>query len=182
MSAASLSLHPDRKQDLEKYLWGMEVIDFLIEHPSVKLTPEEFVGSLTKLQPRLYSVASSLRRFPTRYISLSMSSGTKVMGACEKASPRHFWPNARTSSRAGLSHDAKHFHSRKMATLQSSWSDPEQALRRSRVFQERQAPAQGKKLAFLRCATREMRLRLPGGIGRIHARGDSDTARLRLVA
>src|SRR5207244_8656079 len=57
-------LRPDRKHDLENYLWGAEVIDFLLEHPSVKLRPEEFVGLLTKLQPRLYSVASSLRVFP----------------------------------------------------------------------------------------------------------------------
>src|SRR6266404_8683229 len=59
-------LHPDRKHDLENYLWGAEVIDSLLEHPSVKITPEEFVGLLTKLQPRLYSVASSLRVFPDR--------------------------------------------------------------------------------------------------------------------
>src|SRR5437868_14133156 len=57
-------LAPDRKQDLETYLWGMEVIDFLVEHPSVRFTPSEFVGLLTKLQPRLYSVASSLRAYP----------------------------------------------------------------------------------------------------------------------
>jgi sulfite reductase (NADPH) flavoprotein alpha-component len=57
-------LDPTRKQDLETYLWGMEVIDFLTEHPSVKISPEEFVGLLSKLQPRLYSVASSLRVFP----------------------------------------------------------------------------------------------------------------------
>jgi sulfite reductase (NADPH) flavoprotein alpha-component len=57
-------LHSDRKHDLENYLWGAEVIDFLLEHPSVKFTPEEVVGLLTKLQPRLYSVASSLRVFP----------------------------------------------------------------------------------------------------------------------
>jgi sulfite reductase (NADPH) flavoprotein alpha-component len=42
----------------------MEVIDFLSEHPSVRFNPEEFVGLLTKLQPRLYSVASSLRAYP----------------------------------------------------------------------------------------------------------------------
>ena len=59
-------LHSDRKHDLENYLWGAEVIDFLLEHPSVKFTPEEFVGLLTKLQPRLYSVASSLRVFPNQ--------------------------------------------------------------------------------------------------------------------
>jgi sulfite reductase (NADPH) flavoprotein alpha-component len=57
-------LRPDRKHDLENYLWGAEVIDFLLDHPSVKFTPAEFVGLLTKLQPRLYSVASSLRAFP----------------------------------------------------------------------------------------------------------------------
>jgi sulfite reductase (NADPH) flavoprotein alpha-component len=57
-------LAPDRKQDLQTYLWGMEVIDFLIEHPSARFTPEEFVGLLTKLQPRLYSVASSLKAYP----------------------------------------------------------------------------------------------------------------------
>ena len=57
-------LEPERKEDLDRYLWGMEVIDFLNEHPSVRFTPGEFVGLLTKLQPRLYSVASSLRVYP----------------------------------------------------------------------------------------------------------------------
>jgi sulfite reductase (NADPH) flavoprotein alpha-component len=57
-------LHPQRKEDLDRYLWGMEVIDFLNEHPSAKFTPQEFVGFLTKLQPRLYSVASSLKAYP----------------------------------------------------------------------------------------------------------------------
>jgi sulfite reductase (NADPH) flavoprotein alpha-component len=56
-------LHAARKHDLEQYLWGMEVIDFLIEHPSAKFTPQEFVDLLPKLQPRLYSVASSLKVF-----------------------------------------------------------------------------------------------------------------------
>lgn len=59
-------LHPERKQDLDNYLWGLEVIDFLIDHPSDKFTPDEFVALLNKLQPRLYSVASSLRVFPDR--------------------------------------------------------------------------------------------------------------------
>src|SRR5919197_5604355 len=67
-ASAAPTLHyllaPDRKQDLQTYLWGMEVIDFLVEHPSARFTPEEFVGLLTKLQPRLYSVASSLKAFP----------------------------------------------------------------------------------------------------------------------
>ena len=57
-------MHPERKEDLGRYLWGMEVIDFLLEHPSAKFKPDEFVLLLNKLQPRLYSVASSLRVFP----------------------------------------------------------------------------------------------------------------------
>src|SRR3989454_5654904 len=60
----SYLLAPNRRQDLQTYLWGMEIIDFLSEHPSVHFAPEEFVGLLTKLQPRLYSVASSLRAYP----------------------------------------------------------------------------------------------------------------------
>jgi sulfite reductase (NADPH) flavoprotein alpha-component len=57
-------LDPERKQDLDTYLWGMETIDFLLEHPSSKFEPAEFVSLLAKLQPRLYSVASSLKAFP----------------------------------------------------------------------------------------------------------------------
>jgi sulfite reductase (NADPH) flavoprotein alpha-component len=57
-------MHPDRKNELEHYLWGLEIIDFLLDQPSVRFTPEEFVATLRKLQPRLYSVASSIRAFP----------------------------------------------------------------------------------------------------------------------
>ena len=57
-------LKPERKQDLDNYLWGLEVIDFLVDRPSVKFLPQEFVGLLPKLQPRLYSIASSLKVHP----------------------------------------------------------------------------------------------------------------------
>src|SRR5947208_16611027 len=42
----------------------MEIIYFLLDHPSARFATEDFVGLLTKLQPRLYSVASSLRAYP----------------------------------------------------------------------------------------------------------------------
>ncbi len=48
-----------KKKELESYLWGREVIDFLLSYPRMRWTPEEFVKSLRKLQPRLYSIASS---------------------------------------------------------------------------------------------------------------------------
>ena len=57
-------LDPERKRDLENYLWGLEIIDFLLDNPSVRFTVEEFVRTLRKLQPRLYSIASSLRAHP----------------------------------------------------------------------------------------------------------------------
>lgn len=57
-------IQPDRKEDLDRYLWGMEVIDFLVDHPSLKVTPQELVETMPKLQPRLYSIASSLKAFP----------------------------------------------------------------------------------------------------------------------
>ena len=59
-------LDPERKEDLDRYLWGMEVIDFLTEHPSIKISPQEFVDVLAKLQPRLYSIASSLKAHPNQ--------------------------------------------------------------------------------------------------------------------
>jgi sulfite reductase (NADPH) flavoprotein alpha-component len=57
-------LDPDRKSELDRYLWGLEVIDFLLDAPSIEFTPEEFVSKLRKLQPRLYSVASSIKAYP----------------------------------------------------------------------------------------------------------------------
>jgi sulfite reductase (NADPH) flavoprotein alpha-component len=50
---------PEGKAELDAYVWGREVIDPLLAHPSAKFTPEEFVKCLRKLQPRLYSIASS---------------------------------------------------------------------------------------------------------------------------
>lgn len=59
------TLHaPESKEHLEQYLWGREVIDPLIDHPKARFTPEEFVKLLRKLQPRLYSIASSPKVHP----------------------------------------------------------------------------------------------------------------------
>ncbi len=52
---------PLRKKDLEEYLWGMEFIDVLTDHPSITWTSEEFTKTLRKMQPRLYSIASSMK-------------------------------------------------------------------------------------------------------------------------
>ena len=80
-------LKPERKQDLDTYLWGMEVIDFLIEHPSIKWTPQELIDTLAKLMPRLYSISSSLKAHPNRvHFTIDIvhyeSRGRKRNGVC----------------------------------------------------------------------------------------------------
>jgi sulfite reductase (NADPH) flavoprotein alpha-component len=61
---AALINDPAQKKALEDYLWGLEFIDFLLAHHTVKWGVEEFVKTLRKLQPRLYSIASSLKANP----------------------------------------------------------------------------------------------------------------------
>jgi sulfite reductase (NADPH) flavoprotein alpha-component len=80
-------LHEDRRHDLDTYLWGMEMIDFLVEHPSVRFEPQEFVALLPKLQPRLYSIASSLKKHPSAVhfivdVITYSSHGRKRKGVC----------------------------------------------------------------------------------------------------
>jgi sulfite reductase (NADPH) flavoprotein alpha-component len=57
---------PQQRAKLDSYLWGRHVVDFLIEYPELrnKFSPSDFAGLLSKLQPRLYSIASSLKRYP----------------------------------------------------------------------------------------------------------------------
>jgi sulfite reductase (NADPH) flavoprotein alpha-component len=52
-------LDPATKSELDKYIWGRGVIDPLLEFDAARFEPEEFIKLLRKLQPRLYSIASS---------------------------------------------------------------------------------------------------------------------------
>ncbi|HEY2022653.1 molybdopterin dinucleotide binding domain-containing protein, partial [Paraburkholderia sp.] len=56
-------LAPARKADLKQWLWGQQLADVLHEFP-VKLTAAELTGMLKRLQPRLYSIASSPKAHP----------------------------------------------------------------------------------------------------------------------
>ncbi|MFY8215869.1 MAG: sulfite reductase subunit alpha [Chthoniobacterales bacterium] len=53
-------LDPATKGELEKWLWGRDVLDVLNEF-TLTFTADEFIKVLRKLQPRLYSIASSQR-------------------------------------------------------------------------------------------------------------------------
>ncbi len=57
-------LDPNIRTELDQYLYGREIIDFLLDSPRLGFTPDEFVKLLRKLQPRLYSIASSLKAHP----------------------------------------------------------------------------------------------------------------------
>src|SRR5216110_2817572 len=99
-------LKPERKRDLDTYLWGMEVVDFLIEHPSIKWTPQQLVDTLAKLLPRMYSISSSLKAHPDQvHFTIDVvhyeSRGRKRNGVCstflaERAekNPIPVFPNA----------------------------------------------------------------------------------------
>ena len=78
---------PDANGELAKFLWGREIIDLLLAFPAVKWAPEEFVKLLRKLQPRLYSISSSLKAHPgqvhlTTAIVRYQSLGRARQGVC----------------------------------------------------------------------------------------------------
>ncbi|MBC8244934.1 MAG: hypothetical protein H8E20_11115 [Verrucomicrobia bacterium] len=57
-------LAKENKAALNDYLLGREVIDLLAEFPVPGLSAADFCGTLRKLQPRLYSIASSPKAHP----------------------------------------------------------------------------------------------------------------------
>ncbi|MCX6853352.1 MAG: hypothetical protein NTV80_00440 [Verrucomicrobia bacterium] len=57
-------LEPEKKEDLKKYLWGRFVIDLLLENPTAKFEPQEFMLTQKKLNIRLYSISSSQKAHP----------------------------------------------------------------------------------------------------------------------
>jgi sulfite reductase (NADPH) flavoprotein alpha-component len=54
----------DDKKAFDDFCWGRDLIDLVIDHPADFTDAEDFVTVLKKLQPRLYSIASSPRAHP----------------------------------------------------------------------------------------------------------------------
>lgn len=52
------------REEMNDFIWGRELIDLVLDHPADFEDGEDFVGFLKKLQPRLYSIASSPKAHP----------------------------------------------------------------------------------------------------------------------
>lgn len=56
-------LKEDRKEDFKNWLWNRQLVDVLHQFP-VQMTAAELLGVLKRMQPRLYSIASSPKAHP----------------------------------------------------------------------------------------------------------------------
>jgi sulfite reductase (NADPH) flavoprotein alpha-component len=57
-------LGPENKAFAEEYVWGREFIDLITEFPGVITEPQQLFTVLQRLQPRMYSIASSQAAHP----------------------------------------------------------------------------------------------------------------------
>jgi sulfite reductase (NADPH) flavoprotein alpha-component len=135
-------LHPEEKGSLDNFLWGRDVLDVLQEFTAARFTPEEFVKLLRKLQPRLYSVASS-PRFVGDCVHLTLG----VVRYQVKHSPRPregvcstFLANRAHPTAPVFFHSAKHFRVPENPDLPIIMVGPGTGIAPFRAFlQERQA-------------------------------------------
>ena len=130
-----------------------------LAHPTVKWGAEEFVKTLRKLQPRLYSIASSLKANPESvHLTVATvryeSHGRQARGRGVHL-PRRALGRRRDGGRL-RPHGQTFPPARRIPTRRSSWSAPAPASRRSaRILQERKATgAKGKNWLFFGEQTR----------------------------
>ncbi|RFC48344.1 MAG: sulfite reductase (NADPH) flavoprotein alpha-component [Verrucomicrobia bacterium] len=57
-------LLPEMNKDFQAWCEGREIVDLFLAFPQVKYAAEELVAVLGKLNPRLYSISSSLKKHP----------------------------------------------------------------------------------------------------------------------
>jgi sulfite reductase (NADPH) flavoprotein alpha-component len=100
---------PGVNGELTKFLWGRDIIDLLRAHPSVKFSSTEFLGFLKKLQPRLYSISSSLKAHPGEvHLTVSVVRYTSLERA-RKGVCSTFLAERVTDHAKVFVHKAKHF-------------------------------------------------------------------------
>lgn len=103
-------LHPEAKPEMDEWVGGREVIDILLAYPGAKFSPEELPLVLRKLQPRLYSIASSQKAHPDE-VHLTVAvvrydlGGRRRQGVCST----FLADRARDADIPVFIHSAKHF-------------------------------------------------------------------------
>jgi sulfite reductase (NADPH) flavoprotein alpha-component len=103
-------IDPEAKTVMQDWLDGREVIDILLAYPRARFTAGELVKVLRKLQPRLYSIASSAKAYPqdihlTVAVVRYEAHGRRRQGVCST-----FLADRATDSPVPVFiHSAKHF-------------------------------------------------------------------------
>jgi sulfite reductase (NADPH) flavoprotein alpha-component len=101
---------PEAKSVMEDWVDGREVVDILESYPQAKFTPDALVKVLRKLQPRLYSIASSPKAHPEA-VHLTVAvvrydlHGRKRQGVCST----YLADRVAACSIPVFIHSAKHF-------------------------------------------------------------------------
>ncbi|MFM8655842.1 MAG: sulfite reductase subunit alpha, partial [Chthoniobacterales bacterium] len=148
-SAAELSelIDPEAKTVMDDWIDGREVVDILEKFPSAKFSADDLAKVMRKLQPRLYSIASSPKKHPEE-IHLTVAvvryelHGRKRQGVCSTF----------LADRAGdrkipvFIHSAKHFRPPEDGNLPLIMVGPGTGIAPFRAFlQEREATGAGGK-------------------------------------
>jgi sulfite reductase (NADPH) flavoprotein alpha-component len=142
---------PEAKAVMDEWLEGREVIDILLEYPGAKFSAPELVKVLRKLQPRLYSIASSQKACPesvhlTVAIVRYESHGRKRQGVCST----FLADRAKGAPVPVFVHSAKHFRPPENPMAPVIMVGPGTGIAPFRAFlQEReQTAAKGKSWLF----------------------------------
>ncbi len=139
-SELSELIDPEAKSAMEDWIDGREVIDILQAYPQANFTAEELVKVLRKLQPRLYSIASSPKVHPEA-IHLTVAivryelHGRGRQGVCST----YLADRVKDASMPVFIHSAKHFRQPEDASVPVIMVGPGTGIAPFRAFlQERE--------------------------------------------
>ena len=180
-------LDPGSKSHLDGYLWGRDVLDLLEEFTAAKFTPEDFVKVLRKLQPRLYSIASSQKAVgETVHLTVAVvryqpeRSGHMHRGVCSTFLAERAEGNGKVPI---FVHTAKHFRVPRIQTRPQSWWVPGPASPPSAHFCRNAKPRARKvKTGSFSASRRRPRIFFKGGVRVLAVRGCVEQVRNGFLA
>ena len=144
-------IDPEAKSVMDDWIDGREVVDILLAYPQAKFTADELVKVLRKLQPRLYSIASSPKAYPedihlTVAVVRYESHGRQRQGVCST----YLADRVKDTAMPVFIHSAKHFRQPEDPSVPVIMVGPGTGIAPFRAFlQEREAlGAPGKSWLF----------------------------------